>query len=240
MNSATSESRKQSLSGNLCIYLGLSVFLALLVRTAWQADDAYTAWRLVDNFVHGFGLRNNIDERVQTFTLTLWTMLNAAVFFFSRNIYYTSVALSIVCSLLAVWVAALPYKKSVAQLLFLFGSVTLSICFVDFSVGGFENPLGHLILATFMYFCFFKFEDEITPRRFTLLFFIAGLAALNRLDTPAFYLPLLLLVSFRYKAPWRKKNGLYSRGPLPPHPLASFRADLFWFPFAKRGLCQAI
>ncbi|MDB5822777.1 MAG: hypothetical protein JWR21_1481 [Herminiimonas sp.] len=199
--------RNANQSANFVLFFGLSTFLILLVRTAWQADDAYTAWRLVDNFIHGFGLRNNIDERVQTFTSTLWTMLNAGVFYFTRNIYYTSLGLSIICSLLAVWVAALPYRKTAAQLFFLLTSVSLSIAFMDFSVGGFENPLGHLILATFLYLYFFKFEDVITPRRFTLLFFVAGLAALNRLDTPAFYIPLLIRLFFDAKMPLPKKIG---------------------------------
>jgi arabinofuranosyltransferase len=239
MNTTNFESKLPNQLGNLVMFLGISVFLTLLVRTAWQADDAYTAWRLVDNFVHGFGLRNNIDERVQTFTSTLWTMLNAGVFFFTRNIYYTSVALSILCSLLAVWVAALPYRKATAQLFFLFGAVTLSISFMDFSVGGFENPLGHLILATFAYFYFFKFGDEITPRRFTLLFFIAGLAALNRLDTPAFYLPLLLLLFFNYKAPLGKKIGYVLLGLSPLILWHLFALIYFGFPlqnaaYAKR------
>lgn len=239
MNRKNFESEKTNQLANLIIFLGISVFLTLLVRTAWQADDAYTAWRLVDNFVNGYGLRNNIDERVQTFTSTLWTMLNASVFFFTRNIYYTSVGLSILCSLLAVWVSALPYRKSPSQLFFLFGSVTLSIAFMDFSVGGFENPLGHLIFATFVYFYFFKFEDEITPRRFTLLFFIAGLAALNRLDTPAFYIFPLILLFKNYKAPLRKKVGYVLLGLSPLILWHLFALIYFGFPlqnaaYAKR------
>jgi hypothetical protein len=92
--------------------LGFSVFLTLLTRTAWQTDETYMVWRLVDNFVHGFGLRNNIDERVQAFTSTLWTILNGAVYALSRNIYCTLIPLSLICSLLAIWVAAPSYRKS--------------------------------------------------------------------------------------------------------------------------------
>ena len=61
-----------------------------------------------------------------------------------REYLYTSIVLSLICSLLAVWVAALPYRKTATQLLFLFASATLSVSFMDFSAGGFENPLGHL------------------------------------------------------------------------------------------------
>ena len=205
MTKNTSLSQEPIHTVGVVFYLGISVFFVLLVRTAWQADDAYTAWRLVDNFVNGFGLRNNIDERVQTFTSTLWTFLNAGVYYFTRNIYYTSVGLSIICSLLAVWIAAKPYRNSVNQLLFLFSAVILSLSFMDFSVGGFENPLGHLILATFVYFYFFKFENHITSWRFTLLFFIATLAVLNRVDAAAFYVFPMLYLFIKFDASFVNK-----------------------------------
>lgn len=217
-------------------FLGLSVFFVLLVRTAWQPDDTYTAWRLVDNFVHGFGLRNNIDERVQTFTSTLWTMLNAAVYCFSGNIYYTSIVLSLASSLLAVWVAALPYRKAATQLLFLFGSVILSISFMDYSVSGFENPLGHLILATFVYFYFFKSE---TPTQLFALFFLSAMAALNRLDTPLFYIPALILAFYRSEANFRTRLKCALLGLSPLIAWHLFALIYFGFPlqnaaYAKR------
>jgi len=34
-----------------------SIFVVVLVRTAWVCDDAYITFRTVDNFVHGHGLR---------------------------------------------------------------------------------------------------------------------------------------------------------------------------------------
>lgn len=221
------------------IFVGICIFLTLLIRTAWQADDAYTAWRLVNNFVDGYGLRNNIDERVQTFTSTLWTLINSLVYFFTRNIYYTSIALSIVCSLIAVWVAAIPHKKSIGTIIFLFSSVTLSIAYMDFSVGGFENPLGHLILAVFIYLYFYRFDDHMAPRRFTLLFFIAGMAALNRLDTPAIYLPLLVHLFNSYKVSVRLKIKFMIVGLSPLIAWMIFALIYFGFPlqnaaYAKR------
>tara|TARA_R110002096_G_scaffold138218_3_gene291756 strand:+ start:2504 stop:4120 length:1617 start_codon:yes stop_codon:yes gene_type:complete len=181
----------------LILLLLVGMFLALLVRTAWQADDAYTAWRLVDNFVHGHGLRNNVAERVQTFTATAWTMLNAFVYYFTNNIYYTSTVLSLVTSAAAVLVVARRYSHSTLQLVFLFGAVMLSLAFMDFSVGGFENPLSHLILAVFA--SLFFFGDANKRRTFRLLFLVAALGGLNRLDTLALYAPPLLVVLVQAK-----------------------------------------
>ena len=189
--------------GEVVLILAVGIYLVLLIRTAWQADDAYTAWRLVDNLVNGYGLRNNIDERVQTFTSTIWTMVNAGVYYFSRNIYYTSIALSIVFSVLAVGIAGLPYRKDGLQIFFLAGAVTLSISFMDFSVGGFENPLSHLILASFAYVYFFRNENEHST--FLGLFVLAALAGLTRLDVLAYYFPALVLAFYCSSIPVRTK-----------------------------------
>ena len=52
----------------------LALFGVVLVRTAWLCDDAYINFRTVDNFLHGYGLRWNVAERVQTFTDPLWVL----------------------------------------------------------------------------------------------------------------------------------------------------------------------
>src|SRR5271167_4831479 len=139
---------------SLLVLLCTGILVTLLVRTAWQADDAFAAWRLVDNFVHGFGLRYNIDERVQTFTSMLWTFLNAGVYAFTGNIYYTSVLLSIGMTVAAVTLVVWPYRKSLPAVVFTYVAFLLSISFMDFSAAGFENPLGHLLLAAFAYLFF--------------------------------------------------------------------------------------
>ena len=51
------------------LLIALLIFFAfVIIRTAWACDDAYISFRTVDNFVHGYGLTWNIDERVQVFT----------------------------------------------------------------------------------------------------------------------------------------------------------------------------
>ena len=47
----------------------------VLIRTAWICDDAYITFRTIDNFLHGFGLRWNVAERVQSFTHPLWLIV---------------------------------------------------------------------------------------------------------------------------------------------------------------------
>ncbi|MDB4977741.1 MAG: hypothetical protein JWN48_6082, partial [Myxococcaceae bacterium] len=56
----------------------LVVLFGLVLRSAWVTEDAYITLRTVDNWVHGFGLRWNTDERVQGYTHPLWMLLLSA------------------------------------------------------------------------------------------------------------------------------------------------------------------
>ncbi|NOH10476.1 MAG: hypothetical protein HND51_02400 [Chloroflexi bacterium] len=160
------------------------VFLVIVLRRAWMADDAFITLRTIDNFVNGYGLTWNIAERVQTYTHPLWMFLLSSFYFFTREPYFTTLIISIVISLLSVWLLAsklapTPFAAVLA------GSVLIfSNAFVDWSTSGLENPLSHLILAVF--FIFF-FQRDFSLRKIFWLSFVASLAGLNRLDTMVFY-----------------------------------------------------
>src|SRR5205814_6382583 len=69
---------------------GLFALLALaLVRTAWLCDDAFINFRTIDNVLHGYGLRWNVAERVQSFTDPLWLFRVTALVGLTRVCYYT-------------------------------------------------------------------------------------------------------------------------------------------------------
>src|SRR5882762_6634227 len=42
----------------------LTFLLFVIVKDAWLSDDSYITMRVVDNFIRGYGLTWNIDERV--------------------------------------------------------------------------------------------------------------------------------------------------------------------------------
>ena len=62
----------------LVVALALVAFSIFFYISAWTCDDAFLAFRVVDNFVHGHGLRWNVIERVQVFTSPLFTLLMGA------------------------------------------------------------------------------------------------------------------------------------------------------------------
>ncbi len=160
----------------------------ILLRNAWLSDDAYITFRVVDNFVHGHGLRWNVDQRVQVFTHPLWFFLLSALYFVTREIHFTAMFLSCALSL---GVAALLFfraAKSPYSVALTAAALTASKAFMDFSTSGLENPLSHLLLVLFL---IVYLGNGTSDRRFFALFFIAGLATLNRMDTLLLYLPAI-------------------------------------------------
>ncbi len=183
------------------LVLGILVclFAVVLVRNAWVSDDAYITFRTVDNFVHGYGLRWNVAERVQTYTHPLWMFLISLFYIFTREPYYTSLVFSFALSVAAVLLIAFKIARSpgmgvLAMFVFIF-----SKAFMDYSTSGLENPLTHLILVLFV-LVYVKYPA--TPRGIFLLAFLAGLSMLNRMDTILLYLPVLGYSYFRLRQ-WR-------------------------------------
>ena len=85
------------------IRLGLCLAL-LFVATleAWLIDDAKITFRQVWNFIHGDGMTFHYGERVQAFTHPAWFFLLSGVAFVTRELFVSTLALSILLSLAAV------------------------------------------------------------------------------------------------------------------------------------------
>ena len=166
----------------------LSLYLIVLLRTAWISDDAYITFRTISNFAAGKGLVWNVSERVQTYTHPLWMFFVMAGVYFTHEFFYTSLALSVLVSvtsalIFARWIARTPMMA-------VFGTFTMIIsrAFVDYSTSGLENALSHLILV--MYLAVY-FTLESSNRKLFLLSLLTALAGLNRLDLLLIYLPSL-------------------------------------------------
>jgi len=168
--------------------LAITGFGIVLLRTAWLCDDAYISYRTVSNFVDGYGLRWNLDERVQAYTHPLWLFVNIAVHIVTREVFVSGIALCIVASMTAVTITAFRLAGAWFHAMLAVVLLTCSRAFVDYSTSGLENPLTHLLLAVFLV-VFFK--DEWTPRKVLALAMVASLGVLNRLDAALLYLPAL-------------------------------------------------
>jgi arabinofuranosyltransferase len=172
----------------------LLVFTYVFLANSWIGDDAFITFRVVDNFVHGFGLTFNPDERVQAYTHPLWMLLLSAAYVVTSDLFYTTLALSYVLCVAALAIVFKSLDSTWRSGLF-FGILLSSKAFVDYTSSGLEYPLSFLLLAAF-YSRFFRAPQTapITPREVITFGGLASLAFLNRSDSLLLYLgPLAYL-----------------------------------------------
>ena len=203
---------------NLVILLLSFLFLAIVFINAWLADDAYITFRTVDNFVNGYGLTWNISERVQSFTHPLWTFIISGFYFLTREIYFTSLIISLLISLTAVLLIIFKLSDSVNNSILVVLILVFSRSFIDYSTSGLDNPLTHLILVIY-FIIYFKFENS--SKKLLYLSFVASLAALNRLDIMLICFPILVTTYLNTK----KLKGLFVA-------IAGFLPVIIWEAFS--------
>src|SRR5512145_1366375 len=95
-------SRKERPLKRAVLVAAIALYATFVIRTSWVSDDAFITLRVVDNAVHGFGPRWNVDERVQAFTHPLWFLVLTAAYAVTREPYLTTTVLCWLASLLAI------------------------------------------------------------------------------------------------------------------------------------------
>ena len=81
-------------------YLLLAVYIFL--KTAWLSDDSFITLNQVWNFINGEGIVWNSNQRVQAFTHPLWFLMLSSVSFFTRELFFTNLVTSFVCSMTSI------------------------------------------------------------------------------------------------------------------------------------------
>ena len=185
-------------SARLCGLLAAGALTYAFVQNAWVVDDAYITFRTVDNLLHGYGLTWNVGERVQAFTHPLWMFGMAAAAALTREYFYTSLALSFLCSAGALLLAWRHLARRGVWRACMFAALVLtSKSVIDYSSSGLENPLSYLLLILFFSLYFRRASRQPPDHATGTLVFLAALAYLNRQDTVLVYLPALLDVLTR-------------------------------------------
>jgi arabinofuranosyltransferase len=177
----------------------LSVFLSItvisLLFNSWTSDDAFFTFRVVDNFIHGFGLRYNVFDRVQVYTNPLWMMVHVPFSMVFDNIAYITLGISFACALASIWLVIrasnLPPLYTAVFFLLPFA---LSKTITQYFSSGLENPMTSFMFAWF----FYELLTHEKPRFFWLTL-IASLSMLNRMDTAVAYAPMMLFLAWQHR-----------------------------------------
>ena len=171
-----------------------AVFTYIFLANAWLGDDAYITFRVIWNFLNGYGVTFNPGERVQAYTHPLWMLVLMSAHALTREFFFTALIVSYGFSL-ATLVVVLRTTRELAASVVAFLWLVSSKAFVDYTASGLENPLSYLLLALFYARLFKVSHAALTPRELRRFGVLAGLAFVNRIDTFLLYaLPLTWLV----------------------------------------------
>jgi arabinofuranosyltransferase len=224
-----SDPTESTLITGVCLVIFTYVFLA----NSWIGDDAYITFRVIDNFVNGYGLTFNPVERVQAYTHPLWMLLLTAAYAVTSDLFYTTLAVSYALCVLALAVVFRSLSSLWQRALFL-GVLLSSKGFVDYTSSGLEYPLSFLLLCVF-YSRFLGVPGiAATISAFDVIAFggIASLAFLNRSDSILLYLgPLALLAWMGWPAHRARLAGYFAIALAPVALWLAFSYVYYGFPF---------
>jgi len=169
-------------------FVALAVFI-IIIRAAWLCDDAYITIRTVDNFVHGYGLRWNVGERVQAYThpLWMWALVPGYLATGSARVTLLMTGLAAALGALALLVRA-GSDRPVLTAAVLVG-LGASKSFVEYSTSGLEEALLFCLLAGILPLMVVEPGER---RRAVLALFLASLLFLTRMDAVIIVTPLVL------------------------------------------------
>src|SRR5579871_1512612 len=215
----------------LVVALGAAALVYTFYVNAWVVDDAYITFRTVDNFVAGRGLTWNPGERVQVFTHPLWMLALSAAYAVTRELFYTSIALSFVCCAAAVSIVS--WRLRDERALVFIAAVLAGKAIIDFSSSGLESPLSYLIAAAF-WTTLLREEraaDGVSRRTSAALYAAASLAFVNRLDTILLYAPALAAIAWQSAKTDRRRLAYLALASLAAVAWLAFATFYFGFPF---------
>jgi arabinofuranosyltransferase len=188
----------------------LVIFTYVFLANAWIGDDAYITFRVVDNFINGYGLTFNPDERVQAYTHPLWMLMLSAAYAVTSNLFYTTLALSYALCVMAFAVVFKSLNSVWRSALFL-GLLLSSKAFVDYTSSGLEYPLSFFLLCVF--YCRFlgvmRSAASVSARELVIFGALASLAFLNRSDSILLYVGPLMYLAWIAWPVYRLRLAMY-------------------------------
>jgi arabinofuranosyltransferase len=230
----------ERLAGRLLWPILVGTTLVVIVNS-WLGDDSYITFRTIDNLIHGYGLTWNTDERVQSFTHPLWLFLVTAFTLVFHSVYAAALLLSWSLVFLTLYLFAVRVSKSrIAAIggLLLFAS---SKTFVHYSTSGLENVFTHAAIVLLWLAYGEESPSRASTNRLMWMGLLAGLMALNRLDTLLLALPPLAYACFRFARSggglWRS-IGTASIGFIPLALWEAFSCFYYGFPFPNTAYAK--
>ncbi|TQE83487.1 hypothetical protein [Leptospira noguchii] len=189
-----SESYFPKRTSDKIIFLLLLFFIhsVLFYHSSWLSDDSFITFRVVDNFLNGYGLRWNPLERVQVYTHPLWLFLLIPIQWVVREISISAYLLSYLCGIFFIFVYCFTFSKfrnTFGLIVVSLGVFFSSRTFIDYNTSGLENPLSFLLLLLFeikFYSLYLNSKQENVKIDSYKIGLLTALLLLTRLDLVLF------------------------------------------------------
>ena len=169
--------------------LAIALLIFTVLQNSWISDDAKIMFRQVWNMLSGDGITFNFEQRVQAFTHPLWFWTIAFFGFLTKELFLTTIIVSIALTVLSVIILVRIEILSFKNHRYLIPTILLlpfSWAFIDYSTSGLENALSYFLVSLLLYFLAFDdFRNSLQK-----LFLVLSLLFLNRHDYAVLFLPL--------------------------------------------------
>jgi arabinofuranosyltransferase len=209
--------------------------LYVLLQNAWVSDDAFITLRTVSNAWNGYGLTWNTFERVQAYTHPLWMFLLLGAHAITGEYFYTTIGVSLLCSLFALSLLLRNAFRSsgLPGCLFITALIVTSKALIDYTSSGLENPLVFLLIA----FCW---NEAVRPKiRLDRLVVIGSLLYVTRPDSILLVAPLIGLTLWKHRQ--NNLSGITRAiliGSLPALAWTGFSLVYYGFPFPNTAYAK--
>ncbi len=176
--------------------VAIGVILLIVLRTAWQSDDAFITFRTARNFWSGEGLVWNPGERVQSYSNPLWLLVAILCHGLFGEVYFSVIFVSIAIAGVNLALIAYGFCRVEGAALLALMALSVSAAVIDYATSGLENGALALLLLLFLA----QLRREASPWRLSVLALLAALLALTRLDALLFAAPALAREAWLHRA----------------------------------------
>ncbi len=167
-------------------------FILIVIALAWQSDDAYHGYVMSRHLVEGHGLVYNIGERSTASTCPLFTLIIAAAYFVTREMYFTSLAVCTILSAGAYYILSYRFCKTKEQILIGFLALAGSQAFISYTTSGLENSLLFFLSALFLETL--AKTEKYNAKAMLKLAVIFSLLAMARMDEVLLFIPVIVWI----------------------------------------------
>ncbi len=167
-------------------------FVFIITLLAWQSDDSYHGYVMAKHLVEGDGFVYNIGQRASATTGPLYTLIVALAYFFTREMFFTSIAVNVLFSTAAFIILINHVCKTTQQVLFAFLALVGSSAFVSYTTSGLENCLLFFLCAWFLKV--YYDHEKFTGLQMLKLALIFAALAMARMDAVLLLIPMIVYV----------------------------------------------